>query len=84
MHTSLSAHEEQMAREIIQSAFAVHRALGPGLLESIYEVCLCHELAKRGIAHQRQVTIPIVYDGIRFTEGLRLDILVEDLIICEL
>ncbi len=80
----LSKEEERLGREIVDAAFAVHQALGPGLLERIYEVCFCHELSKRGISFQRQVPVPIVYDGIRFEEGLRLDVLVEDLVICEL
>ncbi len=80
----LSKEEERLGQEIVDAAFAVHQALGPGLLERIYEVCFCHELAKRGISFQRQVPVPIVYDGIRFEEGLRLDVLVEDLVICEL
>jgi GxxExxY protein len=54
------------------------------LLEKVYEVCFCRELSKRGLKYRRQVDIPIVYDGITFNEGLRLDILVEELIICEL
>jgi len=54
------------------------------LLEKVYEVCFCHELSKRGVAYQRQVDIPIIYDGIVFDEGLRLDVVVEDLIVCEL
>lgn len=56
----------------------------PGLLESVYEVCFCHELSKRGLSYRRQVVVPIVYDGITFDEGLRLDVLVEELVICEL
>jgi GxxExxY protein len=58
--------------------------LGPGLLEQVYEVCFCHELTKRNVANQRQVKLPIQYDGIIFDEGLRLDVLAEDIIICEL
>lgn len=54
------------------------------MLEKIYEACFCHELAKRGLKYARQVDIPIVYDSLTFDEGLRLDVLVEDLIICEL
>ena len=82
--TPLSDREEQIAKAIVESAYAVHSALGPGLLEHIYEVCFCHELTKRGLTYGRQVTLPIVYDGITFDEGLRLDVLVEDLVICEL
>ncbi|HHH49392.1 MAG TPA: GxxExxY protein [Saprospiraceae bacterium] len=69
---------------IISAAIAVHKELGPGLLEKVYEVCLCHELQKRGLQYERQVSFPIIYDGIQFDEGLRLDILVENEIICEL
>jgi len=69
---------------IINAAISVHRELGPGLLEKVYEVCLCHELKKRNLKIERQVYIPIHYDGIEFDEGLRLDILVEGEIICEL
>lgn len=84
VYAPLSAEEERIGKIVVESAFAVHRVLGPGLLESIYEVCFCHELAKRGPAFRRQVVIPIIYDGITFAEGLRLDVLVEDLVICEL
>jgi len=76
--------EESIARKIVDAAYAVHKALGPGLLERIYEVCFCHELEKRGLRFLRQVDLPIVYDGMTFNEGLRLDVLVEDLVICEL
>jgi GxxExxY protein len=80
----LSDREESIATQIVDSAYVVHKALGPGLLERVYEVCFCHELCKRGLKYQRQVDIPIVYDGIVFDEGLRLDVLVEELVICEL
>lgn len=80
----LSEREEALAKKIVDSAYTVHKKLGPGLLERVYEVCFCHELSKQGLKYQRQVDIPIVYDGIVFDEGLRIDVLVEDLIICEL
>ena len=80
----LSKDEEILAKKIVDAAFAVHKALGPGLLERIYEVCFCHELSKRQLRYQRQVSLPFKYDGMVFDEGLRLDVLVEDLIICEL
>ncbi|MFC1479454.1 GxxExxY protein [Planctomycetota bacterium] len=80
----LSKQEENIAESIIDSAFIVHKTLGPGLLEKVYEVCLCHELSKRDIDFHRQVEIPIEYDGLSFDEGLRIDILVEGLVICEL
>ena len=81
---SLSEKEESIAKKIVAAAYTVHKELGPGLLEKVYEVCFCHELSKRGLEYQRQVDIPILYDGIIFNEGLRLDVLVEKLIICEL
>lgn len=74
----------ELGKEIVHAAFKVHKTLGPGLLEKIYEVCLCHELSKKGIEFLRQVDIPIKYDGLVFDEGLRLDILIENKIICEL
>jgi len=80
----ISEREELVAQKIVDSAYTVHRKLGPGLLEKVYEACFCHELFKRGLAYHRQVDIPIMYDGIVLNEGLRLDVLVEDLIICEL
>jgi GxxExxY protein len=84
VYAPLSAEEERIGKIIVDAAIAVHRFLGPGLLESIYEVCFCHELTKRGPALRRQVIVPILYDGITFEEGLRLDVLVENRVICEL
>lgn len=80
----LSESEEQIAKAIVHSAFLVHKALGPGLLEKVYEVCIAHELRKAGFDVKRQVNIPIVYDDITFEEGLRLDVLVNDCVILEL
>lgn len=80
----LSKREESTAEKVVDAAYTVHKILGPGLLEKIYETCFCHELSKRGLNYQRQVDIPIVYDGMIFDEGLRLDVLVENLVICEL
>ena len=82
--TVLTETEESVASKIVDAAYTVHKVLGPGLLEKVYEVCLCHELSKRGLMFRRQVDIPINYDGLCFDEGLRLDVLVEDLVICEL
>jgi GxxExxY protein len=79
-----SEREEVVATEIVDAAYTVHKALGPWLLEKIYEVCFCHELTKRDLSYQRQVDIPVEYDGITFDEGLRLDVIVEELIICEI
>jgi GxxExxY protein len=75
---------EEVAAAVMDAAFQVHRTLGPGLLESVYEVCLCHELSKRHIAFQRQATLPVVYDGMRLDTGLRLDLLVADAVVVEL
>ena len=80
----LSKEDEEIATKIVDVAYCVHRELGPGLLEKVYEVCFCHELSKRGLSYQRQVEVPIVYDGITFDVGFRLDVLVENLVICEL
>jgi len=79
-----SEREEVVATKIVDAAYKVHKALGPGLLEKVYEVCFCHELRKRELSYQRQVDIPIEYDGLKFDEGLRLDVMVEGLIICEI
>jgi GxxExxY protein len=75
---------EQIGEMIVNAAFTVHKKLGPGLLEKIYEVCLCYELRKLGLKTDRQIDMPIVYDEITFDEGLRLDILVEDKVIVEI
>lgn len=75
---------EWVAKQVVDAAYHVHKALGPGLLESVYEVCLCHELTKRGIPFRRQLDLPICYDGIRLEAGLRLDLVVEECLIVEL
>jgi GxxExxY protein len=80
----VSQREEQIAKAIVDAAFKVHSSIGPGLIEPIYEVCFCHELNKRGLSFQRQMNVPIIYDGIKLDAALRLDVLVEDLVICEL
>lgn len=80
----VSEKEEAVATKIVDAAYSVHKTLGPGLLERIYEVCFCHELSKKGLSYERQVDMPIEYDGIKFDEGLRLDVIVEELVICEL
>lgn len=80
----IPAETDRTAREIVDAAIAVHRALGPGLLESVYEICLCHELSKRGLRFQHQLSLPVVYDGVRLEAGLRLDVVVEDCVIIEI
>lgn len=83
-YSSIPQELEVIGKEIVDAAYNVHKALGPGLLERVYETCFCHEPEKRGLSYKRQVDVPIVYDGITLQEGLRLDVLVEDEIICEL
>ena len=75
---------ERVAAAIVDSAYAVHRALGPGLLESVYEVCLAYELKKRGLHVQTQLVLPITYSGVQLDAGLRLDLLVDEKVIVEL
>jgi len=75
---------ERVAKIIVDCAYKVHKALGPGLLEKVYEVCFCHELEKACLAFERQTKVPIRYDNLEFDEGFKLDVLVEDIIICEL
>lgn len=80
----LGVREEWLAEQVVDAAVKVHKHLGPGLLESVYEKCLQHELGLRGIAVRNQVALPIVYEGLEVATGLRLDLLVEDLLILEL
>ena len=75
---------EDLSHKIIGAAIEVHRELGPGLLESAYDACLCHELDLRGIRFRRQVERPISYKGLVIDCGYRMDILVEDTIVLEL
>lgn len=75
---------EELTEKIIGAAIEVHRALGPGLLESAYEECLCHELHVHGLSFQRQVTLPVSYKGISLDCGYRVDVLVENAVVLEL
>ncbi|HEY8900142.1 MAG TPA: GxxExxY protein [Chthoniobacterales bacterium] len=75
---------DEIASQIVDAAFKVHQSLGPGLLESVYEVCLAHELHRRGLTFERQVALPIVYEGLELEAGLRLDLVVERQIIIEI
>jgi len=84
MYKEVTEEEDRIGREIVNAAFLVHKELGPGLLEKVYEVCFCHILKQKGFDIRRQIDIPIVFDGIIFAEGLRLDVMVNDLVICEL
>jgi len=80
---SVMPAENEIAKEVVDAAFQIHTRLGPGLLETVYEVLLGHELRKRGLDVARQVSIPIEYDGIRFDEGFRADLIVEEKVIVE-
>jgi GxxExxY protein len=75
---------DRVATAIVDAAFHLHAHFGPGLLESVYEACLAHDLRKRGLRVERQVPVPVVYDDIRFDEGFRIDLLVEGCVIVEL
>ena len=74
---------EQLISRIVDSAFKVYTTLGPGLLESVYETCLCQELSERDVHCDRQVRVPIVYNGKELQEYLRIDVLVEQKVIVE-
>jgi GxxExxY protein len=74
----------ELSSKIIGAAIEVHKKLGPGLLESVYEECICHELSLRGISFERQKPLPVVYKGKKLDCGYRLDIVVEKAIILEL
>ena len=75
---------ERIANAVVDAAMKVHRTLGPGLLESVYEACLCYELEQRGIPFKAQVSLPVVYEDVRLDAGLRLDLLVDNGVIAEL
>lgn len=76
-------HIEEVAKQIVDAAIKVHRALGPGLLESAYQKCLTHELRQRGLRVECEVQQPLVYEGLLIDAGYRLDMLVEDTVIIE-
>ena len=80
---ALRLKADELSREIIGAGIEVHKRLGPGLLESAYEECLCCELGLRGIEFKRQLPLPVIYKGQKLDCGYRLDMLVEDLVIIE-
>jgi len=84
MYTALTEKENWLAAQIVDIAIAIHRAMGPGLLESIYEKCFCYELSKRGILFERQRVVRLQYDKLIIDEGLRIDILVDKQVVVEL
>ena len=75
--------DNQLGERILGCALLVHRALGPGLLESVYETCLAHELGKAGLEYGRQRALPVVYDGLAIDAGFRLDLLVAGRVVVE-
>ena|SRR5438270_6208957 len=75
---------KELTENIIGAAIEVHKAIGPGLLESVYEECLCHELTLRGLAFKRQIPVPLIYKGKSLDCNFRLDLVVEDLVLVEL
>jgi len=79
----MTKDDEEIATIIVDAAIKVHRALGPGLLESAYQHCLAHELRKRGLHVETEVALPVMYDGERIDVGYRLDMLVENVILIE-
>ncbi len=84
MYASIPDHVEASARSSIDAALQVHKALGPGLLESAYEHCLAYEILRRGLRVQRQVALPIVYEGEKLDAGYRLDLIVDGCVIIEI
>ena len=77
-------HENEVSYLIRQAAYEIRMALGPGLLESVYETLMCHELRKRRLDVQTQVALPVVYDGLRLENGFRMDLVVENKVVVEL
>lgn len=76
--------ENQILYAVRKAAFTIHSALGPGLLESVYEILMCHELRKQGLDVQSQLVVPVFYDGVKLKEGFRLDLLIENKVVVEL
>jgi GxxExxY protein len=83
-HAPIPNELNRLSRLVVDAAYAVHTALGPGLLEGVYETCLAHELAKRKLLVERQVSVPIEYDGLKLDAALRIDMLVEKRLVVEL
>jgi GxxExxY protein len=84
IHKPLTERERWLTSQIMDIAITIHKFLGPGLLESVYEQCFCYELTKRNIPYVVQKNVELIYDKLVISDGLRIDILVDDLIIIEL
>ncbi|MBC8333943.1 MAG: GxxExxY protein [Anaerolineales bacterium] len=83
-YTAIPADVEKVGKAVLDAAFKVHSALGPGLLESVYETTLAYELRKSGLAVENQVAVPIIYEGAKLDTAFRLDLLIENCVIVEL
>jgi GxxExxY protein len=77
-------NKNEISKKIVDAAYQIHRKLGPGLLESVYETVLVFDLEKRGLNVERQVPVPVVYEAVSFNEGYRADLIVENKVIVEL
>ncbi len=84
VHEALPPETDKISRSIVDAALTVHRALGPGLLESVYEECLAYELKKRGHNVAQQLSLPVVYDSITLDAGYRIDLMVDHAVIVEI
>ena len=84
MYATLTEREDYLATQIVDIAIRIHKELGPGLLESVYAKCFYYELTNRNIKYERQKEVPIIYQSMIIDEGLRLDLLIDDVIIIEL
>jgi GxxExxY protein len=84
MFKPLTQRENWLAGQIVDIAISIHKALGPGLLESIYEKCFCYELSKRNIPFEKQKIVQLQYDKLVIDEGLRIDLLIDKLVVVEL
>lgn len=80
----ISTETERAAQEIVDAALKVHKVLGPGLLESVYEICLCREFENRNIPFKSQMVVPVTYNGTKIDTGLRLDLLVDEKVVVEI
>jgi GxxExxY protein len=76
--------ENEIAAVVVDAAYRLHNGLGPGIFEIVYEVSLAHEVRKRGYSVERQVPVPIIWDGIRFDEGFRADLIIDNCVIVEI
>jgi len=83
MYLKLSEREEWIAKQVVDIAFNIHKQLGPGLLESVYAKCFYYELLNRSLSFEKEKAVPIIYNELKIDDGLRLDCLVEQLIIIE-